>query len=212
MYQICVFNRGAVIYPLEARRTSRYGETAAMSCAIFWGREEKKELNTDKTKEKKRKILSVYVRWMYDNNKVNNASNPTINKVYLPSWWVTKNPQENGGLFRRLWNCLLYAHTHSSYFFFPPPPEVFVFCFFWLWSKILGNRLCVCLDVLVLSAENSVSCQNSSAGKAHPETESKDSVTSPTETVLLFYEPTSFKHVWCFCYVFRQSLGEPKQF
>lgn len=167
MYQICVFKRGAVIYPLEARRTSRHGETAAMSCAIFWGREERK--CSTLTKEKKRKILSVYVRRMYDNNKVNNASNPTINKVYLPSWWVTNNPQANGTL------PLIGTHGlvfFSFFFFSPPPPEGF----FWLWSKILGNRLRVCLDVLVLSGENSVSCQNSSAGKAHPETESKDSV------------------------------------
>lgn len=141
---------------------------------VQYSEEEKKRKCSTLTKEKKRKVLSVYVRWMYDNNKVNSASSPTINKVYLPSWWVTNNPQANGGLFRRLWNCLLYAHTHSSFFF--PPPEVFWFCFFWLWSKILGNRLCVCLGVLVLSGENSVSCQNSSAGKAHPETENKDSV------------------------------------
>lgn len=140
---------------------------------VQYSEEEKKTKCSTLTKEKKRKVLSVYVRWMYDNNKVNSASSPTINKVYLPSWWVTNNPQANGGLFRRLWNCLLYAHTHSSSFL-PPTPQKFFFGGgggVWLWSKILGNRLCVCLDVLVLSGENSVSCQNSSAGKAHPETE-----------------------------------------
>lgn len=149
---------------------------------VQYSEEEKKRKCSTLTKEKKRKVLSVYVRWMYDNNKVNSASSPTINKVYLPSWWVTNNPQANGGLFRRLWNCLLYAHTHSS-FFFPPTPEVFWGVFFGSGVKFWGtDYVCVwmswCWAGKIVSPARTVLL-----GKLTPKLKTKILSSSPTATV-----------------------------